>query len=531
MYHKSIIIDPEPPPELSAFDVMTPLLSKNRDEYDDITKDILDLGLFFNLVYNFYINKGFLPSLLKRVVTAIQYAIIVMTLFFMCYKMDYTQTIATGSVVLLDFKYTVYNSTYIFISSVAGLLYVYYSYNFVKNMHTVKRFYNRLLGLYDDDLSNIKWSAVVELIIAAQKKHKFYKLHHSLSNYQIVNHIMRLDNIMIALIHKHKLTTHIFIPCLRCDWPYLPKLYTLCIHFCIVQSIFDDRKQSLLLDDSSCMMVQNLMIQKIVMCSVGILLFSPFIIVILSMYFLFRYFEDFRQNNQTVRFRRWSRYSTWLFRQHNEMYHLLHQRMSIAYIYSDLYLKSFSNGFAILFSRFVAFVCGTILVSLLSASILDEDFLHVHIYKDKTPVWFIGICSIVLAVCRASIPDEYHVFMPEKFMTKIIGYTHYSPDIWKNKFHTTIVKNDFALLFQHRVVYILEELASVILVPYLLYFKVQTEIPQIINFLRANVKKDTRFNLGYIYNSPTETAISTMTSMQNLEKSFDRDVLNILNNN
>ena len=88
MYHKSIIIDPEPPPELSAFDVMTPLLSKNRDEYDDITKDILDLGLFFNLVYNFYINKGFLPSLLKRVVTAIQYAIIVMTLFFMCYKVD-----------------------------------------------------------------------------------------------------------------------------------------------------------------------------------------------------------------------------------------------------------------------------------------------------------------------------------------------------------------------------------------------------------------------------------------------------------
>lgn len=525
MHHNYIIIDSEPP-SLTKFDALTPLLSMHR-ENDDIFNHILDLELFFDFTYQFYINKGFYQYLFKKIITFIQYIIIVTTLFFICYKIDYSQTISTNSLTTIYFKYTVYNSLYILISTVAGLIYVNHTINSLRNMYIVKKFYNRLLNLYDEDLNNIKWSTIIELIIKAQKKYKFYKIYPTLSNFQIVNHIMRLDNIIMALIHQNLITTHIYIPFFRYNWPYLPKLYIMCINFCIIQSVFNEIKQSRLLDDNSCAIVQQIMIKKILFCSIGILLFSPFIVIVLSMYFLFRYFEDFRQNKQNIRFRRWSRYSTWLFRQHNEMYHLLHQRLSIAYIYSDSYLKSFTSGFAILFSRFIAFVCGTILAVLLSLSMIDEDFLHIHIYHDKTSIWFIGICSIILAVCRTSIPDEYQVFIPEKFMNKIILYTRYIPDIWKNNFHTISVKNDFALLFQHRITYIIEELCSIILVPYLLYFNVQTEIPLIIDFLKNNLKKDTKFNLGYIYNSPVVTSISTMVSMQNLEKSFDTDMFHI----
>lgn len=526
MYYKSISIETEHPPNLIHFDdVLVPLITKNNNIFDDIS----DLELFFSLVYSFYINKGFYPSIFKKIVIFVQYIIIIITLFFISYQIDYSKSIELNYIVIVNFQYTFFNIICILISFITGIIYIYSSLNFIKNIYTVKKFYNNFLNLYDNDLNNIKWSSIIELIIKAQDTHKFYKLHHSLSNYQIVNHIMRTDNLILVLIHNNIITTHVNIPYINYSWPYLPKLYIICINLCIIQSIFDNRKQFLLNDNSSAIVQQNIL-NKIKFCSLFILCFSPFILIILSMYFLFRYFEDFRQNQQTIRTRKWSRYSTWLFRQHNEMYHLLHQRLSIAYIYSDSYLKSFTNNFINIIARFIAFICGTVLVTLLSFSIIDEDFLHIHIYQDKTAVWFIGICTIILAICRTIIPNEYQLFIPEKLMTKIIHYTHYSPDIWKNNFHTIHVKNDFALLFQHRFIYILEELSSVIFVPFLLFFKVQYEIPQIITFLKNNLKKDTAFNLGYIYNSSKLTSISTIKSMINIENSLDQDMFNILNN-
>jgi hypothetical protein len=108
-------------------------------------------------------------------------------------------------------------------------------------------------------------------------------------------------------------------------------------------------------------------------------------------------------------------------------------------------------------------------------------------------------------------------------MTKVIHYINYFPDVWKNNFHAHWVKNDFTLLFQHRIVYILEELFSIILVPYLLYYKVRFEVPSIVEFITTRIKKDKQYNLGYIYNPP-----NVSPCCDNLEKSIDEEIVNII---
>lgn len=503
------------PPSLTEFESLTiPLLKKN-----EIFDDIVDLDQFFSSIYTYYINKGFYPSLLKKIIVFIQYILLVTILFIMCYRIDYSESLTTKIISFQSMKYNVLNIFLLFLSIFGGLIYLIHLYKFFINMYSVKTFLNINLKLSEEDIQNIHWSTIVNIIIDTQEKYKFYKLYPTLSNFQITQHIMRTDNIMIALVKKNLITTQLVIPYWNYNWPYLPKLYVLCIQHCIISSMFNQRKQ---LNNQS--NIVQIITQKLTIYSCCILFFSPFIVLILSMYFIFRYFEDFRQNKYgIIRFRRWSRYSIWLIRQNNELYHILHKRLSVAYIYADLYIQNFTTELSLVLARFLAFICGMILVIFLGLSIIDEDFLYIHIFEDKTILWFVGVCGILLSACRILIKDEYHLFTPDHYMTKVIQYINYFPTIWKNNFHTHWVKNDFTLLFQHRIVYILEELLSIILVPYLLYYKVRYEVPSIVEFILTHIKKDRQYNLGYIYNPPT-----TLQHDENLEKSINEEIVNII---
>lgn len=499
----------EVPPLLTD---LTPLLYKEIDIFDWI----VDLDNFFGCLYTYYTNKGFYPSILKKCIILVQYIILIVVLFFLCYRIDYSTSLETKQLALHDMKFTFISVSLLICSIVGGMIYIIQSYHFIRSMYKIKHFYLHL-KLTDEKIQNIHWITVVDIISEAQKRYKFYKLYPTLSNYQITHHIMKMDNILIALVKNDLFPTHITIPYLRWIWPYLPKLYVICIQHCIIYSLFDDHKRLRSKFDAI-----QIMSQKLTIYSLGILFLSPLIILLGGMYFIFRYFEDFRQNKQSlIRFRRWSRYSMWLFRQHNELEHIFHKRLSIAYIYSELYIQNFNNEILLILARFVAFICGSVLVTLLGLSLIDEDFLYIHLHKDKTVFWFIGICGILLSTCRVLIKDEYQLFIPDHYMKKIVQYTKYFPDIWKNNFHAQWVKNDFTLLFQHRITYILEELASIIIVPYLLYYKVSLELPTITDWLYNHIQKDIQFNLGYVCKP------NYLEEQEDLEKSMDQETINM----
>lgn len=498
------------PPILSDLETL-PLINKKTDH-----DEIIDLDDFFSNMYDYYLNKGFYPSIFKKIIHTIQYSILII-IFLVIIHIDLENTLLTQQLVFVPISFNFINLCIIVSSLIGFTLITLSSLKYIYDMYFIKQFFQLRLKITDEYLQNIYWINIINLLIILQKQEKFYKIFPSLSEFQITNHIMRTDNILLSLIQKNIITTSLSIPFINYRIPYLPKLYLFCIKRGIVDTLFNQRKQ---LEINS--NVELIIIQKLTLYSMGIIIFAPFILAILTMFFIFRYFDEFRQNKYTttLRTRKWSRYSKWIFRKPNELYHVMHKRLSIAYIYADLYINNFSNELLVVFSRFIAFICGTLLVSLLSLSVVDEDFIHVHLYKDKTVMWFIGMCGIILSLCRITIKDEYHLFTPEKYIKKVIQYTQYYPSSWQNELHTVWVKNDFTLLFQHKIIYIIEELSSIIIVPYLLHYKLKYEIGDAVKFLTENVKKDNRYNLGYIYNQ--------QEVYQNLEQSVNEEFIHLM---
>ena len=54
--------------------------------------------------------------------------------------------------------------------------------------------------------------------------------------------------------------------------------------------------------------------------------------------------------------------------------------------------------------------------------------------------------------------------------TQVVAHTHYLPRHWRGRAHTREVQADFEGLFQFKALLFLEEMASILLTPFVLYF-------------------------------------------------------------
>lgn len=486
--------EPEPDLEIDDLDlhlIDTPessFYSMDRLEFDDMDK-------FFRLLYIYYLDKGFYSSMLKKIIVVIQYIVLTSLIYILIWSIDYPRTLQDKKLHMIPYYLTFCSFCYLAISIISGIIYIIHIFMYTIDLLSVKKFCTDTLDLTDSNIQTIKWDDFVSKIEIAQNKYKFYKLHPTLSEQQIIHHIMRQENIFIALVQKKLIPCelNIYTKYFSYKLPYLSKLYEYCVHYCIIEPIFDNRKQFSLYN------LNRVMEHRIKIAAYGILVFSPFILVILFMYFLFRYFEDFRQNSVRFRTRKWSRYAMWVCRHPCEVYHKLHKRMSIAYIYANLYVNNFDNEFTNIIARYITFMTSVFITIPFLLSFFSEDILYIHFIGDKTILWIMGICGLIFSISRRYIKDDYQLFIPEKYMKHVISYTQYNPAEWTDIYHTQFVLSEFCKLFQHRFVYIFEEIASVFIVPYILITKLPYDLEFIIDFYKIQIKKDTKFNLGYIY--------------------------------
>lgn len=96
----------------------------------------------------------------------------------------------------------------------------------------------------------------------------------------------------------------------------------------------------------------------------------------------------------------------------------------------------------------------------------------------------ITVLGVVVALSRAFVPDEHMIFCPELAMTYIIAQIHYVPDTWKEHAHTQRVRKEFSQLFQYRFAYLLEELFSPLITPFVLLFWFRPRSKQFVDFMR-----------------------------------------------
>jgi len=136
-------------------------------------------------------------------------------------------------------------------------------------------------------------------------------------------------------------------------------------------------------------------------------------------------------------------------------------------------------------ARFIAFVSGAIVSVLAVASLWDPELvLGFEITPERTVLFYLGIFGSLWAITNGTIPDENLVFDPEYALRNVIEYTHYMPSHWQDRLHSDEVKREFATLYQLKIIIFLEEVFSIIITPFILWFSLPKCSDRIIDFFR-----------------------------------------------
>lgn len=209
------------------------------------------------------------------------------------------------------------------------------------------------------------------------------------------------------------------------------------------------------------------------------LLLCPFILVWQMLYAFFSYTEIIRREPGSLGARRWSLFGRLYLRHFNELDHELYGRLGRGYKATSKYMNSFTSPLLTVLAKNVAFFSGSVLAVLIALTVYDEDVLTVqHILTAIT------VLGVVITVTRSFIPDEHMVWCPEQLLQCVLAHIHYMPDHWRGNANKSETRDEVAQLFQYKAVFILEELLSPIVTPFILIFHLRNKSLEIIDFFR-----------------------------------------------
>ncbi|KAK1307510.1 hypothetical protein QJS10_CPA10g01952 [Acorus calamus] len=212
--------------------------------------------------------------------------------------------------------------------------------------------------------------------------------------------------------------------------------------------------------------------------TVGIVMFlvSPFLVLFMLVYLFLRHAEEVYNHPSTASSRRWSNLSKWIFREFNEVEHILENRINSSVVHAAGYLKEFPSPIVSLTAKFISFVSGGFAAILIIIAFLEESLLEGHIFG-RNLIWYAAVFGTVTAMSRrAAVTCELQVLDPIKAMSHVVEHTHYMPKKWRGRENTDSVRTEFETFFQYTGFMLLEELASIFLTPYLLIFVVPMHV-------------------------------------------------------
>lgn len=196
--------------------------------------------------------------------------------------------------------------------------------------------------------------------------------------------------------------------------------------------------------------------------------------------------QEYRNTPSSIGSRNFTQLARWKFREYNELPHVFETRLRLARDPASKYIDQFPKEKTVLVARFVAFVAGSFAAVLLLLTLFDpEAFLHFEITQDRTVIFYLGVCTAILAVSRGMIPDAQTIATdPADLMHLVTEHTHYLPQEWAGQLHSAQVHTAFGQLFQIRIVSFAQELLSVVVAPFVLAYTLPPLAPRLIDFFR-----------------------------------------------
>lgn len=320
-------------------------------------------------------------------------------------------------------------------------------------------------------------------IIEIQKEHQICIHKKELSELDIYHRILRFKNYMVAMVNKSLLPVRFRLPLLA-DYVFYTrglKYNFELIFFWGPGSLFENEwsLKSEYKRGGNRLELADRLSSRILWIGIANLFLCPVILIWQILYAFFSYTEIIKREPGSLGARCWSLYGRCYLRHFNELDHELMSRLCKGYKASSKYMNCFMSPLLTVVAKNVAFFAGSILAVLIALTIYDEDVLAVeHVLSSIT---LLGVC---ITVCRSFIPDKHMVFCPEQLLKVILAHIHYMPDHWQGNAHRYETRDEFAQLFQYKAVFILEELLSPVITPFILIFCLRRKSLEIIDFFR-----------------------------------------------
>lgn len=349
----------------------------------------------------------------------------------------------------------------------------------------MKRFYTEELRISNRDLQTIPWSRVMASLLEAVARLQMCKTRPNLSRNDVTNFILRRVDFMIGLFHVEAIDVTIRRPCSGKEskgYPFLPQQLEWCIEHVLKHCFFGKNGEVTMASAGSLTTYFRL---------VGFvnLVLAPFIFIYRVAHFCFHN-SDLKSKPGTLTMRQWTQYAKWKIRAFCEVDHEFQARLNASYEPSVKYVGMFSSEIAAIFSTFVAFIVGGILVFLFVLGfIFDEEFAFLDFTPDRSVTWWCATLGAVAAICRGFIPDPNLVFDPRGQLRKVARKTQYIPMRWKGQEASLDTYDEFSRLFQLKAIILVEELASVFMTPLMLIFCLPASSERIVAFFRQNTRR------------------------------------------
>lgn len=470
---------------------------------------IKNLDNFFTRIYHFHQKNGFACMMLTEFFELVQFLFVVTFTTFLVNCVEYDVLFAnrpvnhTGSgqnpldrnkVTLPDALASSQmcteriqnNSWIIFLLIMAAIFWVYRLVKVFCNVLSyweIRQFYIKALKIRMDELCNFTWQEVQDRLISLQREQQMCIHKKELTELDIYHRILRFKNYMVAMINKSLLPVQLQVPLLG-NVVFLTqglKYNFELILFWGPGSLFQNKwnlhpkyKRS----GNRLELAQQLS-RIILLMGLANLLLCPFILVWQVLYAFFSYTEVIRREPGSLGARRWSLYGRLYLRHFNELNHELHGRLGRGYKPTSKYMNSFTSPMLTVLAKNIAFFSGSVLAVLIALTVYDEDVLTVqHILTAIT------VLGVVITITRSFIPDEHMVWCPEQLLQCVLAHIHYMPDHWRGNANKSETRDEVAQLFQYKAVFILEELLSPIVTPFILIFLLRNKSLEIIDFFR-----------------------------------------------
>uniref|UniRef100_W5MSE4 Autophagy-related protein 9 n=1 Tax=Lepisosteus oculatus TaxID=7918 RepID=W5MSE4_LEPOC len=466
-------------------------------------------NFFTRIIYHFHQKNGFACMMLTEFFELVQFLFVVTftTFLFNCVEYDVlfankavnhtTHNLGPldrSKVTLPDAilpsqqctKRIQENGWIIFLLIMAAIFWIYRLIKVFCNLLSyweIRQFYIKALKITMDELCNYSWQEVQDRLISLQREQQMCIHKKELTELDIYHRILRFKNYMVAMVNKSLLPVNLHVPLLG-DVVFLTqglKYNFELIFFWGPGSLFQNKwnlhpkyKRA----GNRLELAQQLS-HIILLTGLANLLLCPFILVWQVLYAFFSYTEIIKREPGSLGARRWSLYGRLYLRHFNELDHELHSRLGRGYKPVSKYMNSFTSPLLAVIAKNVAFFSGSVLAVLITLTVYDEDVLTVqHILTAIT------ILGVVITISRSFIPDEHMVWCPEQLLQYVLAHIHYMPDHWKGNANKSETRDEMAQLFQYKAVFILEELLSPIITPFILIFFLRRKSLEIIDFFR-----------------------------------------------